>query len=131
MNCINKSSSKTTPILDSSVRLPPSSTMFSPLRPLSPLSRMMSFSSPQHQDRSHNSLDTVPPDLFRINNSQLKTLNLSGNRLRTLPTNFFNLVRLKKLDLSDNQLVRLSSELELLAELEELNVSRNNLSIMK
>ena len=74
--------------------------------------------------RSHQNLDQVPPDLLRVSNSQLKELNLSSNRLRSLPTNFYNLVRLRHLDLSDNQIVRLSSELELYSHLEYLDVSR-------
>ena len=74
--------------------------------------------------RSHQNLERVPPDLLRVSNSQLKELNLSSNRLRSLPTSFYNLIRLRHLDLSDNQLVRLSSELELFANLEFLDVSR-------
>ena len=74
--------------------------------------------------RSHQNLERVPPDLLRVSNSQLKELNLSSNRLRSLPTSFYNLIRLRHLDLSDNQLVRLSSELELFSNLEFLDVSR-------
>ena len=74
--------------------------------------------------RSHQNLERVPPDLLRVSNSQLKELNLSSNRLRSLPTSFYNLIRLRHLDLSDNQIVRLSSELELFSNLEFLDVSR-------
>ena len=74
--------------------------------------------------RSHQNLERVPPDLLRLSNSQLKELNLSSNRLRSLPTSFYNLIRLRHLDLSDNQIVRLSSELELFSNLEFLDVSR-------
>ena len=74
--------------------------------------------------RSHQNLENVPPDLLRVSNSQLKELNLSSNRLRSLPTSFYNLIRLRHLDLSDNQIVRLSSELELFSNLEHLDVSR-------
>ena len=74
--------------------------------------------------RSHQNLETVPPDLLRVSNSQLKELNLSSNRLRSLPTSFYNLIRLRHLDLSDNQIVRLSSELELFSNLEFLDISR-------
>lgn len=74
--------------------------------------------------RSHQNLERVPPDLLRVSNSQLKELNLSSNRLRSLPTSFYNLIRLRHLDLSDNQIVRLSSELELFSNLEFLDISR-------
>ena len=113
-------------LLNSSFQSPisGSGSPFSPLSPLSNFSRVLSISSPQSVDRSHHSLERLPQDLFRINNSQMKELNLSSNNLNLLPRNFYNLVRLVKLNLSDNQLVRLSSELELLSNLEYLNVSR-------
>ena len=69
-------------------------------------------------------MERVPADLLRLSNSQLKELNLSSNRLRSLPTSFYNLIRLRHLDLSDNQIVRLSSELELFSNLEFLDISR-------
>ena len=101
-------------------------TVLSP--PPSPLTRVLSYSSPSHVDRSHALLHSVPPDLLKMSNSLMKSLNLSGNRLRTLPNSFYNLRRLKKLNLSENELVRLSSELELFTLLEELDLSRNILS---
>ena len=82
----------------------------SALSPLSNFSRVMSFSSPQSVDRSHQCLEKLPSELLRFSNCQMKDLNLSSNNLKTLPTNFYNLVKLTRLDLSDNQLVRLSSE---------------------
>ena len=102
----------------------------SALSPLSNFSRVMSFSSPQSVDRSHQCLEKLPSELLRFSNCQMKDLNLSSNNLKTLPTNFYNLVKLTRLDLSDNQLVRLSSEIELFSQLEHLNVSRNNLIIL-
>ena len=98
---------------------------FSPIQnQFSSFSRVLSFSSPQSIDKSHHSLDKVPVDLFRISNSQMKELNLSSNNLKSLPTNFYNLVRLQKLDISNNEIVRLSSELEHFTQLESFNVSR-------
>ena len=113
-------------LMNSSVHSPisGSGSPFSPLSPLSNFSRVLSFSSPQSVDRSHHSLESLPQDLLRISNSQMKELNLSSNNLNSLPRSFYNLIRLVRLNLSDNRLVRLSSELELLSNLEYLNVSR-------
>ena len=104
-----------------------SSITFSPssnISPLSNFSRVLSFSSPQIIDRSHECLERVPNDLLRTANVQLKELNLSSNFLKALPGHFYRLSRLIHLDLSDNQIVRLSSEIELLSNLEFLDISR-------
>ncbi|MHA1618276.1 MAG: leucine-rich repeat domain-containing protein, partial [Promethearchaeota archaeon] len=53
-------------------------------------------------DLSHNRLTSLPSDFGEM--VGLEELDLSQNQLTTLPTNFGNLARLRKLDLNHNQL---------------------------
>ena len=76
-----------------------------------------------------NDLQRLPPNMFE-SFLELTHLNLSHNRLETLPSNFDGFSNLKSLDLSHN---KLSGVLDLskLAALTELRINDNLISLLK
>ena len=71
-------------------------------------------------------IKSVPPEIGRL--ASLKTVNLSGNGLRTLPTEFGRLAKLETLHLANNQIQSLPPALGRLTELHLLTLSGNPLS---
>jgi len=57
----------------------------------------------------------------------LQTLDLSGNRLKLIPTQIHDLVSLRELHLNGNQIVTLSPEIGACRKLEKLNLANNRL----
>ncbi len=86
------------------------------------------FSHLKRLDLSGNRLATLPAEVGNLTN--LKQLDLSGNRLATLPAEVGNLTNLKQLNLSANQLTALPAEVGNLANLLELYLDRNKLTIL-
>ncbi len=76
-------------------------------------------------DVSHNILESIPASIAKLNN--LKSLNLSSNQLESLP-NLEGLTELKLLDLSGNKFKELPKDIEELSTLVNLNLSFNCLT---
>ena len=76
-------------------------------------------------DMSHNRLASIPESFGLL--VHLKTLLLNNNRLVELPETFCLLARLEKADLSHNQLRFLPQSLGMMESLQSLNVSYNEL----
>ena len=76
-------------------------------------------------DMSHNRLASIPESFGLL--VHLKTLLLNNNRLVELPETFCLLAKLEKADLSHNQLRFLPQSLEMMESLQSLNVSYNEL----
>ena len=68
------------------------------------------------------------PSLVRL--SQLRQLNVSGNRLMALPETIGQLTQLKELNAADNKLTALPNSLGQLAQLQQLNLANNALSLL-
>ena len=66
--------------------------------------------------------------LEKLNNSTLETIDLSNNKLESLPPSLAKMKNLKVLNLNDNQLKQIPSEIiSNLVSLEELHVKNNPL----
>jgi len=74
---------------------------------------------------SHNRLSSLPDSIFGF--LHLKELDVSHNNLLELPSSICLLDKLRKMDLSNNQISRLPQGLEQLQSLEKLNLSNNPL----
>jgi len=74
---------------------------------------------------SHNRIVTIPDSIFGF--LHLEHLDLSYNRLEVLPTGICLLEKLKKLNLSNNQLKKLPSNIDQLVSLEKINLISNQL----
>jgi Leucine-rich repeat (LRR) protein len=78
-------------------------------------------------DASNNDIDHLPPLRF----PDLEKLFLQGNRISSLPEDFFaNMPNLRVLNLSANNLERLSASVDLLGSLERLILNDNRLSTL-
>ena len=76
-------------------------------------------------DLSGNRLKSLPDSIGNL--IKLEKLNLSGNRLTSLPDSIGNLTNLKRLDLSRNKLRSLPDSIGNLTSLESLNLEINKL----
>lgn len=74
-------------------------------------------------DLSHNRISSLP-DSFGLF-FHLKTLLLRYNELETLPQSFVRLVKLKTLDLSDNYLIELPDCMGLMESIAKINLTSN------
>jgi len=72
-------------------------------------------------------LEKFPPDLVKVVNN-LRNLDLSGNRIKTLPENIGAFKVLKTLTMSKNQLETIPKDLGKLVKLENLNLASNLLT---
>ncbi|XP_046575279.1 uncharacterized protein LOC124283294 [Haliotis rubra] len=81
-----------------------------------------------HIDLSYNRLQTLPESFGLL--FHLRTLLLSNNVLRSLPESFVHLVKLECIDLSHNQLKELPDEMGNMEALSKLNVSNNKLKLL-
>ena len=77
---------------------------------------------------SHNKLCSLPESFALL--FHLKTVLLNHNSLKTLPTSFIHLVKLGRLDLSNNLLRELPEEIGSMENLTKLNVSHNKLKAL-
>lgn len=77
-------------------------------------------------DLSKNNLKEIPPEIFRMA-YHVEHLNLSHNRLQTLPSQMDQFRNLKSLDLRDNQIGYIPPILGELLNLENINVDANPL----
>ncbi|KAL0265933.1 UNVERIFIED_CONTAM: hypothetical protein PYX00_011650 [Menopon gallinae] len=77
-------------------------------------------------DLSHNRLTTLPKEIESL--SQLQELSLSHNQLTTLPGEIGNLSQLRRLYLNHNQLTTLPKEIESLSQLQGLSLCFNQLT---
>ncbi|XP_043188383.1 chaoptin-like [Amphibalanus amphitrite] len=85
----------------------------------------------RHLTLAHNQLETLPQPLLQ--NAPLESLDLSGNRLRVLPSAALAAVgsSLARLDLSDNRLDQLDGIMfARLPRLSRLSLARNRLSVL-
>lgn len=77
-------------------------------------------------DLSHNRLSTLPSDLLNLR--LLEDINLSSNLFESLPPVILEMVSLKKVDASHNRIVRVSKEeLSSMVNLELLDLTNNPL----
>jgi small GTP-binding protein len=74
---------------------------------------------------SNNKLRTLPEDIYKLRN--LVYLNLAGNQLRTLPNTILELKALKQLNLSGNPNLVLPNNFSLPEELSFLNLNATNI----
>ncbi|ELA41931.1 uncharacterized protein VICG_00948 [Vittaforma corneae ATCC 50505] len=74
-------------------------------------------------DLSRNKLETLPPEIGELKN--LKILCLHGNKLKSLPDSIGELENLQYLDLSGNKLESLPAEMKKLTNLQYLDLSNN------
>ncbi|XP_023332106.1 leucine-rich repeat-containing protein 57 [Eurytemora carolleeae] len=76
-------------------------------------------------DLSNNKIPSLPANIgaFKL----LKSLNISKNRIKELPESFENLIKLEILNLSYNILATVPSGVNKLKNLKEVNLSHNNL----
>ena len=81
-----------------------------------------------HLDLSHNRILSLPESFGYL--CHLQTLLLNNNKLRELPDSFCLLIRLQKADLAHNMLVQLPSDIGKIESLEKLNVSNNKLEAL-
>lgn len=81
-----------------------------------------------HLDLSHNRLETLPESFGLL--FHLKTLILRHNCLSSLPASFVYHVKLEKVDLSDNFLRDLPDDLGRMESLTKLNLSNNRLKVI-
>ena len=80
-------------------------------------------------DLSHNQIGLSDDSLQRISNiTSLRTLKISGNSIRTIPSSFGNLVNLEHLDLSRNFLSEIPDSLKNLRNLKSLHIGGNSLA---
>jgi len=75
---------------------------------------------------SHNRLESLPHSMFGF--LHLRDLSVAHNQLSCLPPGLNLCTSLRRLDVSYNKLERLPSSLDQLTQLEKLNVSNNQLS---
>ena len=76
-------------------------------------------------DLSNNRLGSLPNSIVNLPN--LEVLNLSNNNIRTLPSNLGQLKKLKRLLLSSNRIEQIPSRLGELTQLEVLHLSNNRI----
>ncbi|OWF55877.1 p53-induced protein with a death domain [Mizuhopecten yessoensis] len=79
-------------------------------------------------DLSHNKIETLPDSFGLL--FHLKTLLLKHNKLHSLPQSFVHHVKLEKIDLSHNLLKELPDGIGKMESLSKLNVSNNKLKIL-
>lgn len=76
-------------------------------------------------DLSYNRVSSLPESFGYL--FHLRTLLINNNRLQDLPTSFHLLLRLEKVDLSHNKLSNLPEDIGHMESLQSLNVSNNEL----
>lgn len=81
----------------------------------------------KHVNIAENALTTLPQSLFNL--PQLEYLNASGNKIRELPKQFA-CKNLRVLDLSYNKLVSLPADMMRLQHLEKIDLTNNNLTTL-
>ena len=74
---------------------------------------------------SHNKISSLPESIFGF--IHLRLLDLSYNSLEEIPSALCSLRELRKLDLSHNIITKLPSNINQLKKLDKLNVSHNNI----
>jgi Leucine-rich repeat (LRR) protein len=74
---------------------------------------------------SRQRLDSIPPEIFTFTN--LRELDLSRNQIDSLPAAIGNLVFLERLSLSNNQLTEVPREIGRLRQLVYLGLNRNQI----
>ena len=79
-------------------------------------------------DVSDNRLASLPPEIGRLNN--LSSLDVSNNRLTHLPAEIGQLTNLDALSLGDNQIANLPAEIGRLARLKLLDLVGNDLALL-
>lgn len=79
----------------------------------------------------HTAIQTIPNNnfslLFRFSLTQLESLELRENLLRSLPASISKLIKLERLDLGDNEIEVLPPHLGQLPALQELWLDHNQL----
>ncbi|XP_054284183.1 leucine-rich repeat protein SHOC-2-like [Macrosteles quadrilineatus] len=88
------------------------------------------LSKPHHCSLSHYSIsgrciETLSPKTFRYLSSCVRVLDLSNNKIKTLPETISELQNLQEINLSCNQLVNLPDSFAKLQKLQTLNLSEN------
>lgn len=77
---------------------------------------------------SHNRIPTLPDSFSLL--FHLKTLLIHHNELEHLPDSFIHLVKLEKLDVSSNKLKSLPENIGVMESLHKLNVMDNSLTLL-
>jgi len=74
---------------------------------------------------SHNRIASIPESIFGF--LHLEHLDLSFNKIETLPVGISILLKLKKLNLSNNNLKKLPTNIDQLSSLEKINLTSNQI----
>jgi len=90
-----------------------------------PLDLPLSLPHLKIMNLSHNKIVTVPDSIFGF--LHLEYLDLSFNNIETLPAGICLLEKLKKLNLSNNKLKKLPTNIDQLTSLQKINLSCNQL----
>lgn len=81
-------------------------------------------------DLSSKGLKEIPVQQIQNNAKQITSLNLSNNKIGSIPKNFWQLTNLVRLDISKNHLKGLPDGVGQLVRLEHLNLSNNQLTAL-
>ncbi len=79
-------------------------------------------------DLSFQKLSSLPKDIIKLKN--LTSLYLTGNNFTQIPSGVFELKNLERLDVNTNQLTSVPKDLAKLTELKTLNLTNNNLKTL-
>jgi hypothetical protein len=93
---------------------------------LTEVSSLGSFKALQELNLSANKITSLPDDMYAL--AQLKHLYISKNGLQSLPASVTDLDELETLDLRFNQLTELPKDIRYLSKLRTLHLEGNNLS---
>ena len=88
--------------------------------------KLLKFKDIKVLDLSYNKIISIPPEIGQLVN--LQVLNLSNNNLTSIPPELGQLVNLQELDLSYNQLTSIPTEIGQLTNLQVLSLYRNKLT---
>ena len=88
----------------------------------------LNLSGKQELDLSGNKLTTLPVEIGRL--TSLRKLILNNNELTPLPADIWNLTSLQELELSSNELTTLPAEIGNLTSLKELFLGYNKLTTL-